>query len=95
MTKTNVGGLPHGSYIVTDNSAVIAVLNERIAELEKALQRQVKRVKLLEPLLESEPVAQSVRDLEQQKKVIDILYKAGKCDADCLKYFKALTEQGK
>ena len=35
MTKTNVGGLPHGSYIVTDNSTVIAALNERIAELEK------------------------------------------------------------
>lgn len=35
MNKTNVGGLPHGSYIVTDNSAVIAALQERIAELEK------------------------------------------------------------
>lgn len=35
MTKTNVGGLPSGSYIVTDNSAVIAQLNERIAELEE------------------------------------------------------------
>jgi hypothetical protein len=35
VTKTDVGGLPHGSYIVTDNSAVIAALNERIAELEK------------------------------------------------------------
>ena len=35
MTKTNVGGLPHGSYIVTDNSTVIAALNERIADLEK------------------------------------------------------------
>jgi hypothetical protein len=34
MNKTNVGGLPHGSYIVTDNSEVIATLNERIAELE-------------------------------------------------------------
>ena len=30
--------------------------------------------------------------LEQQKKVIDILYKAGKCDADCLKYFEALKD---
>ena len=37
MTKTNVGGLPSGSYIVTDNSAVIAQLNERIAELERRL----------------------------------------------------------
>ena len=35
MTKTNVGGLPHGSYIVTDNSAVIATLNKRIENLER------------------------------------------------------------
>ena len=35
MTKTNVGGLPHGSYIVTDNNTVISELNKRIAELEK------------------------------------------------------------
>ena len=38
MIKTNVGGLPSGSYIVTDNSAVIAQLNERIAELESHIQ---------------------------------------------------------
>ena len=38
MTKINVGGLPHGSYIVvTDNSAVIAAQQERIAELEEAI----------------------------------------------------------
>jgi hypothetical protein len=35
MTKTNVGGLPNGSYIVTDNSAVIAGLNKRIENLER------------------------------------------------------------
>ena len=35
MTKTNVGGLPHGSYIVTDNSAVIETLNKRIENLER------------------------------------------------------------
>ena len=35
MNKTSVGGLPHGSYIVTDNSAVIAQLNNRITELEE------------------------------------------------------------
>jgi hypothetical protein len=29
-------------------------------------------------------------NLKQQKEVIDILYKAGKCDADCLEYFEAL-----
>jgi hypothetical protein len=43
----------------------------KIAELEKALQRQTKRVKLLEPLLESEPNSQDIRDLEQQAKSIN------------------------
>jgi hypothetical protein len=42
VTKTDVGGLPHGSYIVTDNSAVIAALNVRIVELEK------ERLKMIE-----------------------------------------------
>jgi hypothetical protein len=33
-------------------------------------------------------------NLEQQAKVINILYKEGKCDADSLEYFKKLKEQG-
>ncbi len=34
---------------------IILEKDDKIAELEKALQRQTKRVKLLEPLLESQP----------------------------------------
>ena len=44
----------------------LGLRDKRIAELEKALQKQTKRVKLLEPLLESEPARQDIRDLEQQ-----------------------------
>jgi chromosome condensin MukBEF ATPase and DNA-binding subunit MukB len=46
----------------------------KIAELEKALQRQTKRVKLLEPFLESEPKSQDIRDLEQQALACDWIY---------------------
>ena len=42
MNKTNVGGLPHGSYIVTDDSAVIAALQERIADLESQIEFKIK-----------------------------------------------------
>jgi chromosome condensin MukBEF ATPase and DNA-binding subunit MukB len=49
-------------------------LQGRIAELEKALQRQTKRVKLLEPFLESEPKSQDIRDLEQQALACDWIY---------------------
>jgi predicted RNase H-like nuclease (RuvC/YqgF family) len=49
----------------------LGLRDKRIAELEKALQRQIKRVKLLEPLLESNPSSQDTRDLEQHDKGVD------------------------
>ena len=57
--------------------------SDMIAELEKRLSNA-------ETMGDKE---QSTRDLEQQNKFIDILYKAGKCDADCFEYFEALKEQ--
>jgi predicted RNase H-like nuclease (RuvC/YqgF family) len=49
----------------------LGLRDKRIAELEKALQRQIKRVKLLEPLLENNPSSQDTRDLEQHDKGVD------------------------
>ena len=73
MTKTNVGGLPNGSYIVTDNSAVIATLNKRIENLERynaglANESCEQQRKIAE--LEKE---RDTRDLEQQAKGVEDL----------------------
>jgi hypothetical protein len=73
--------------IADDAISTINELQKQIAELEKELSI------VIAGLFSEDDLA--IRDLEQQKEVIDILYKAGKCDADCLKYFKALKEQGK
>jgi hypothetical protein len=72
----------------------------KIAELDKE-NRLLKRVEQIfnnSPDLTFDCCKRMLKDdfkahnLEQQNKIIDILYKAGKCDADCLEYFKALKE---
>jgi hypothetical protein len=71
---------------------ILQIQVERIAELEK------ERDQILNSALDSESNYCELKDslpahnLEQQKEVIDILYRAGKCDADCLKYFETLRE---
>jgi hypothetical protein len=62
---------------------------ERIAELESNILMLEQYNGSVESLIKDI----KAHNLEQQNKFIDILYKAGKCDADCLEYFKALKEQ--
>jgi hypothetical protein len=94
------------TYMSMDKAAVIAINaydanQDRIAELEKEnrLLKQLEQIFNNSPDLTFDCCKRMLKDdfkahnLEQQNKFIDILYKAGKCDADCLEYFKALKEQ--
>ena len=73
----------------SNHKSIVIGFESKIAELESNILMLEQYNGSVESLIKDI----KAHNLEQQNKFIDILYKAGKCDADCLEYFKALKEQ--